>query len=382
MRVLAIADSDSYLKWSWATLQAMPSSWHTEQIVIGNPIAPSAEQSLAATGGAVETLGLAKLIMKIRRDRPGLILLACTGPVVEVLANSLLWQGSKRPLLVTGLPGISVPATAKAIKTRAGADLFLLHSKREVRDFTELAGDLGSGSRFALATLPFASGAKEKCTDDGTAVVLAAQAKVPSERDQRRAILLGLAGLPAPLRARVKLRATPGEEQTHREAWPYPELWAGLVAEGAVRADAIEFAGGSMAEALREACGLVTVSSTAALEAVSLGLPTLILSDFGVSAEQINVVFEGSGLLGTLDDLRAGRLFAPDPDWLDDNYFHQVSANDWLVAIEALLAQRAAGSPPRKGSRAILARPGQARGWLRLVLPPALLQRLARLRKR
>ena len=39
VRVVAIADSDSYLKWSAATLEAMPASWRTEQWLIRNPIA-------------------------------------------------------------------------------------------------------------------------------------------------------------------------------------------------------------------------------------------------------------------------------------------------------------------------------------------------------
>jgi hypothetical protein len=52
--------------------------------------------------------------------------------------------------------------------------------------------------------------------------------------------------------------------------------------------------------------GFATVSSTAALEAMAMDRPTL-----------INLVFQGSGCPGTLDDLRRGRLFQPDPDWLE-----------------------------------------------------------------
>ena len=48
-----------------------------------------------------------------------------------------------------------------------------------------------------------------------------------------------------------------------------------------------------MHDALRRSRGLATVSSTAALEAIAMNRPTLIISDFGVSAEMINLVFEG-----------------------------------------------------------------------------------------
>ena len=37
VRVLAIADTDSYLKWSAATLEALPESWESTQLLIANP---------------------------------------------------------------------------------------------------------------------------------------------------------------------------------------------------------------------------------------------------------------------------------------------------------------------------------------------------------
>jgi len=85
----------------------------------------------------------------------------------------------------------------------------------------------------------------------------------------------------------------------------------------------LEFCTGSMAEQLTPGTAMVTVSSTAALEALDAGLPVLVLSDFGVSDEMLNKVFEGSGLLGTLADLKAGRFFHPEQGWLRDNYFHR-----------------------------------------------------------
>lgn len=55
VRVVAISDPDSCLKWSAATLEAMPASWRTDQWLIRNPIVPSAEQVDAATDRPVWT---------------------------------------------------------------------------------------------------------------------------------------------------------------------------------------------------------------------------------------------------------------------------------------------------------------------------------------
>ena len=103
-----------------------------------------------------------------------------------------------------------------------------------------------------------------------------------------------------------------------------------------------------MAAALNTARGLATVSSTAALEAMAAGVPVLIISDFGVSADLINLVFADSGCLGTLDDLRADRFAQPDPAWSTANYFHPASDNDWLAIIDrpGRRAGRRAAAPP------------------------------------
>jgi hypothetical protein len=203
-------------------------------------------------------------------------------------------------------------------------------------------------------------------------LVFAAQAKVPAEREQRTEILRALAETGVGV---VKLRAVGDEEQTHRETWPYPALWDELVGRGVVRGDEVRFVGGPMREALDGAAGLVTVSSTAALEAMALGLPVLVLSDFGISAELINQVFENSGCLGTLADLRAGRLPHPDPRWLASNYFHPAPDNDWLVRLQRLGALRELGLLPRPQPVRTPLRL-RIRRRARLVLPPSTWRRL------
>jgi hypothetical protein len=89
----------------------------------------------------------------------------------------------------------------------------------------------------------------------------------------------------------------------------------------------------------------------------------------------INTVFSGSGCLGTLADLAAGRLVTADPAWTTANYFHPPTDNTWLGQIEDRLAARATGTlpalPPVSGSRW-----SQARRRLRLAVPPSLWSRV------
>ncbi len=354
VRVLAVADTDSYLKWSVATLATLPAGWSGRQVLLRNAVMPSPAQVAAAgrvdggTAVGVRTLGLPALAALLVRERPDVVLLACTGPVVARLTALPLFRGPARPVLLTGLPGISVPASERAVSFRRSCDLFVVHSHRERREFAQVAAALAPRLGFGLARLPFLPVSTQPAADPGprpdAPLVFASQARVPPRRSEREHVLRALAMAPP---AVVKLRAGAGEQQTHHEEHPYDALWADLVAGGAVPAGAVTFATGPMIEAVRGSRGLVTVSSTAALEAIALGRPLLVAEDFGVSAEMINLVFDGSGCLGPLSALATGGLRMPRPEWLVDNYFHPDEDSDWLVRLWGLVqARRARQLPP------------------------------------
>lgn len=352
MRVLAVADADSYLKWSVATLDRLPGSWDRRQAIVSSPLTPSPAQTVAAAGVELSPVSLARLHASLLHDPPDVLMLACTGPTVQVLAGLPAVRGRRRPVLVTGLPGINFPVSARAVDFRQGCDLFVAHSRRERAELVAMTAQRASGLAVALARLPFLTAGAETASAGEGDVVFAAQAKVPARREDRTAILRALSQLGPPGSAVVKVRALPGERQTHHEALDYAELWQDLLIRREVAPDSVRFVAGSMNAVLRAARSLVTVSSTAALEAMDRGVPVVVLNDFGVDPTMINLVFEGSGCLGDLADVRAGRGFDPDPGWLADNYFHPAGEDDLVGQLESLVAQRRAGRLPcRPGLR-------------------------------
>lgn len=369
VRVLAVADADSYLKWSASTLDRLPPEWRRTQVLLGSPIAPSPGQVRAATGRPVARLSLLGLHRLLRRERPDVVLLACTGPTVALLTDLPRLCGAGRPVLVTGLPGISIPASTRAVSHRRGCDLLVVHSRREQRDFARLASAYAPGLGVALSGLPFLVREPVRTEAPGGGdVVFAAQAKVPPDRAARESILRALAEVRPACAAVVKVRALPGEQQTHHEELPYADLWDELRLAGQVPPDAVRFTAGAMDAALTGARSLVTVSSTAALEAMDRGVPVVVLTDFGVSDALINTVFVDSGCLGDLADVRAGRARHPDPAWRDENYFHPPADDDLVPRIRALIDQRrACGLPERRAARGAGRR--SARAAARLLLP-------------
>jgi hypothetical protein len=352
--MLGIVDSDSFAKWGASLLAALPDGWETSLVAV-NTAATASDVQLstairhASTGGRpVQRLSHQQVVDHIRRHRPDAVLVATRGPIAEVLIDAIIRKVPRRPVIVTGLPGISTPAKWKGLFLRARADLFVLHSHREIREYRALAASHDMTHRFGLATLPFlhaAGGIRSGHRRDS--IVFAAQPTVPAGLEARRMLMGWLAETASAhpdVRVVVKIRARNGEGQTHSEKHPY----ADLVPQDAPSNLVVE--GGSMMDQLERAIGFVTVSSTATLEAIAHGVPSLVLADFGVSGKLINEVFMGSGLLGTSRDLIAARFKHVVPSWREDNYFHDAGDDDWSDQLDMLLTLRETSRLPERAA--------------------------------
>lgn len=384
LRVVAIADADSFVKWSAALLDATPGI-HRHLLLVRTPLTVSAEQERTALAGtrftddAVTRLGFDELAAWLSGHRPDVVVLAARGPLVRLVMRQID-RLPQRPVTVSGLPGMSIPAQRGALEYRRESDLLVVHSHREQRAFAALGRRIGVSVPSALATLPYARrGAGETARTAhavrpaeaawprtpggvalaerprtgtgagaasvrGTDLVFAAQAMVPIERHERAEIadvLRRAAAADPARRVVVKLRSRPGEVETHLERDGYAELLAERPAN-------LVFSYEPMSLALTRAEGLVTVSSTAAVEAIARGIPVIALDMFGVHKPLLNTVFTGSGLLGGADEVIGRRFRHPHPDWMQDNYFHRAEESDWWDRVEELVARRRAGSLPAK----------------------------------
>lgn len=377
LRVVAIADADSFVKWAAALIDSVEGI-RPHLLLVRTPLTASGAQERTALAGTrlgpdeVTRVAYREAERWLEAQRPDVVLLAGRGPFVRLMGR-VIDALTHRPVTVSGLPGMAIPAQRGALEYRRHTDLLVVHSYREQRAFEELGRRIGVQLPAALATLPFARSsrlaadaarsaarvpvgpgraarvavaerspaepaiARTRATD----IVFAAQALVPVDRAERAEIVATLvraAEADPDRRVVVKLRSRPGESETHLERDPYLELLPQRRPENLV----VSY--GSMASALSTAAGLVTISSTAAVEAVALGVPVIALDSFGVSKSLLNTVFVGSGLLGGRSEVVAGRFRHPHPDWLRDNYFHPMAESTWWNHVEQLVALRRAGA--------------------------------------
>lgn len=341
LRVVGIADADSHVKWAAATIAAMPGvSRHL--LIVRTPLTVSARQQQAALTGSgfapedATRIGYRAVARWLRADQSDVVVVSGRGPFIRLVMR-VIDTLRVRPVVVTGFPGITIPATRGAVQYRRESDLVIVHSLRERRAFAELGAQLGVPLALGLATLPFAR--RTEPVPGGTDLVFAAQALVPHEFTDRRrvaGILRSAAEADPSRRVVVKLRSRSGEAETHRERSSYEELLRGAPENLVIRHV-------PMREALQSAEGLVTISSTAAIEAIAHGVPVIALDEFGISKPLLNTVFRGSGLLAGADAVIARDVRTPEPEWLRDNYFHDEESCDAGERLASLVERRRAG---------------------------------------
>lgn len=369
LRIVAVVDSESFLKWATATLDEIAADGvdvDGRAVVVKGPLEPSAAQVAAALAGTSTTDApvvtrhdLARLVAK---HRPDAVLVGATGPVAEMLALTVLQAaGRHRPVLVSGPPGMAFsPASAYGVRWRERwCDVYVVHSPRETDLFREAFARFGASPRLVLARLPFLARAPRNRPSETpvTRVVFAPQSTAPHARSDRVAILRGLAHLHHEgYDVVVKLRTRAGEQQTHYEALPYQVLWEQEHARLGHDVGDLRFESGPLTQWLTPGTALVTVSSTAALESLAVGLPTAVVVDFGISAELANEVYDGSGCMVRLNDLPARlREGGPvvDPGWLAANYLHD-TPSELGPTLEQLAAERLErGLPPVRSRRPV-----------------------------
>ncbi|MCN9243821.1 hypothetical protein NGF19_24085 [Streptomyces sp. RY43-2] len=331
LRIAVLADSDTRWKWGALTANRLTADPDAEprESVSGAPVldgfllrgraTPTTRQldEVGVRADSLREVTATEFLHTMTKEPYDLLVLALVGGGVQAVLHGLAhaWQGrTRRPVVVTGYVGVVYEKLADGLLLRHGADLVLANSRQDADRFRDVYEGVGAdASSVTEVALPFLGGAPYEKKDPYT-VVFAAQPSVPDNRRDRTYLLDRLirhARRHPEREVLLKLRSQPGEHTTHIEELPYQKL----ARQPDLPAN-FRLVYGNMGEVLDRTDLLVTVSSTAALESLHRGVPTVVLTDLGVREALGNHHFVGSGCLASWDQLDAGHEPLPDPWWV------------------------------------------------------------------
>jgi hypothetical protein len=326
--ISVLADSDTRWKWGALTARRIAPDAYLDAYLLRGRATPTDRQlgELGINADAMREVTSAEFLARAgeqtAKDGADVLVLACVGGTVQAMLHGLshAWRDAeRRPVIVTGYVGVVYEKLTDGLLLRHGADVVLANSPHDAARFRAVYEGVGADPSCVVGTaLPFLGGDPyEPRPGRPFTVVFAVQPSVPDSRREREYLLRRIAGHAErhpERRVLVKLRSKPGEQTTHVEENPYPKLAAKLSLPASV-----EFAYGHMSDVLDGTDLLVTVSSTAALEAMHRRIPTAVLTDFGIREALGNHHFVGSGALASWDEIDDGLLPRAADDWLREH---------------------------------------------------------------
>ena len=257
-----------------------------------------------------------------------------------LLQLSSIWEGrSKRPMLVSAYPGLLFRFALEGMLDRSGADLLCLNSERDLATYR--AGRKAQGmscDNAAVTGLPVLWNAhpSEKKTEHPS-IVFFEQPSIPVHPLQRRYICSQLKTLAEawPDHAVIfKPRTSSIESTLHRR---HGEM-AGVIEAMSENTPNLQLSF-KPATRLLQSCGCaITVSSTAALEAMAMGVSTRIVGDLGVTETLGNHFFVESGAIADFAAIRANPFeVVHNTAWLKRQVWMERGEADFIDAVRARL---------------------------------------------
>ena len=256
-----------------------------------------------------------------------------------------IWSGAEdRPRLISAYPGILFRFGLEGMLDRSGADLLCLNSAEDLASYQRGRHALGLDSCNAVVTgLPILWRTKPRETaPEKPSIVFFEQPSIPVHPLQRRFLCEQIQQLAQAWPGHpviFKPRTSSIESTLHRR---HGEMAS--VIDKMVREQPNLKLSFKPATLLLRQCGCaITVSSTAAMESMAMGISTRIVGDLGVTETLGNHFFAASGAVATFAEIRANPFeVIHDPAWLEQQGLMSGGSNRFIEALLERLNQPAA----------------------------------------
>ena len=323
---ILVAAFDSQLKWADTIRQGLESRGFSCQLIIPSDIRHAiSDRQLADYCESPATYMRWTELMAASLNAD-VVVLAIQGPQVQRFCHDLFdiveLTGAAAPVTISGWVGVIIENITAGYLARYSTDIVAVNSRSDLATFQSVAHSLGLPTdNLLLCGLPLLSGAYRKAPVNSPikTVMFADQPSVPQSREDRLYVyqrLMAYAQAHPDRQVVLKPRHRIGEDTFHRMKF-HPEVM--LASLQKPPNFFIDYA--PISERLANLDLMLTVSSTAALEAVGAGVRTAFIADLDVREQLGNHIFLESGLLRTFDQLELDEIGIPNEAWLKDYFF-------------------------------------------------------------
>jgi hypothetical protein len=316
---LLVAAFDSQLKWCAGIRDELASRGFTPRVIVPDTrSALSAQQVEDAGFERVDRLPWDELVAACVTSH--VVVSALAGPSTHRLsidvARAVETSDRPGPVLVSGWVGIIIEKITAGYLDRAGTDVVAVNSTADLAHFQRTGRALGVPTdNLVLSGLPFLSPSPRPMRAGPVSTVLYAdQPTVPATAAERAYVyrrLVEHARRHPEREVLLKPRHRRGEDTFHRMSHAPEDLLPPGDLPGNFRIEHTP-----IPELLVDADLLVTMSSTACLEAIDHGTRVALVLDLGVHERHGNHVFLDSGLLRTFDQVDADDLGTPSAEFV------------------------------------------------------------------
>jgi hypothetical protein len=372
---LLIAAFDSQLKWCAGIRDELEKRGTVCRVIVPDSrSALSAQQITDAGFDHVDHLPWSELVAQALLS--DIVVCSLAGPMIQRLSIDLALAQSPDsvgPVIVCGWVGIIIEKVTAGYLDRSGTDIVAVNSAHDLSYFISTADTLGIPSdNLVLTGLPFLSSSpRPERGGEIRRILFADQPTVPSTRVERLYLyrrLIAYAQDHPDREVILKPRHRPGEDTFHRMAHHPADL---LSAEDLPANFTIDYA--PIGEQLPSIDLLLTMSSTACLEALDHGCRVALVLDLGVHERYGNHVFLDSGLLRTFEEISKDEIGSPAKPWMAGYFGGRTRPANQTIAdrIDVLLDSGARPSRAvwdsayfRGATEVFIARESAGRSWV------------------
>ncbi|MDJ0825036.1 MAG: hypothetical protein QNJ16_05975 [Rhodobacter sp.] len=260
-------------------------------------------------------------------------------PLRDMMRKFWVRQMADRPCILAFQGGLDFDPERGFFNRRFADGVFLV-PKGDITAYESYSESIDAGRQFLGFGHPvFLRPGPASDLGDRRDVYFFAQAQSPRSLTGRMHVLRMLTAIARANPDRtvwLKLRHLPHEnlDHLHREEFAYPDLMADQAFP-----DNLKLTADPMDEVLERAAVGITCTSTAAVDLVRAGVPTLIYLDyvenyFDPLVEPMRRLFEASGLVAPLEQVLNLEARPPDPAWLETFFTTpKALADDVMAAI-------------------------------------------------